>query len=119
MKSLLIIAHGSRRSEANEEIRRLTQALRKLSGARFSSVDYAFLELAQPSVPDGIDNCILGGANEIIIFPYFLSAGRHVTEDIPSHVIKKRDEYPDVRFTIAPHLGVADRVAEYILAALV
>jgi len=46
MKALLLIAHGSRRAESNDEIRALTQKMKTLAGGRFSEVESAFLELA-------------------------------------------------------------------------
>ena len=51
-------------------------------------MDCGFLELAEPSIPDGIQRCIDAGATEVVVVPYFLSAGRHVSEDIPAEVEK-------------------------------
>jgi len=31
------------------------------------------------------------GASEVVIFPYFLAAGRHVEEDIPEEAAKVAD----------------------------
>ena len=41
------------------------------------------MEIATPSIPDGIKALVDLGVDEIICHPYFLSPGRHVTEDIP------------------------------------
>ena len=43
----------------------------------------AFLELAEPSIPQGLAQCLALDAEEIIVFPYFLAAGTHVADDIP------------------------------------
>lgn len=112
MKSLLIIAHGSRREASNDEVRTLTCEIARQSSQDFALVDCAFLELATPSIPDGISACIAQGATDILILPYFLSAGRHVTEDIPSEVLQSRALYPDIRIEIAPYLGAHAAVAE-------
>lgn len=115
MKALLIVAHGSRRAESNDEVRALTEQIREKAGARFGMVEAAFLELAEPSIPDGIECAIRNGAKEVIVLPYFLSAGRHVAKDIPEQVEAKRAEHPGVDIQLAVHLGAADRIAETML----
>lgn len=116
MRSLLLVAHGSRREASNEEVRRLAEALRERAGPRYGRVDCAFLELAEPSIPDGIEACVQAGANEVVVLPYFLSAGRHVAQDIPEQVDIKRREHPQVRIVIAPYLGASSQVADLLLA---
>jgi sirohydrochlorin ferrochelatase len=47
--------------------------------------------------------------------PYFLSAGRHVAEDIPGEVDLVRGEFPDVTIGLAPYLGLAHAVPDLLL----
>lgn len=110
MKYLLIVAHGSRRAESNDEVRELTQRIKTQSGSEFTDVRCAFLELASPLIPDGIIECIKSGATEVVVLPYFLSAGRHVVKDIPEEVDKAQQQYPDIKITIAPYLGSIDHM---------
>ena len=117
MRSLILVAHGSRREASNEEIRRLTGALTEKAGSRFDLVSCAFLELVDPSIPEGIEQAVRHGASEIVILPYFLSAGRHVAEDIPAAVAAKRQEYPKVTISIAPYLGLAAGIPDLLLTA--
>ena len=114
MKSLLLIAHGSRRAESNDEVRALAV---KLSGLTkdFDAVSCAFLELAEPSIPDGIEACVQQGATEIVILPYFLSAGRHVAEDIPALVQPKQVQYPEIKIELQAYLGAAMALPDLIL----
>ena len=116
MKSLLVVAHGSRRAESNEEVRTLTLELAGRSGEAFMQVECAFLELAEPSIPDGLRAAIAAGATDIIVLPYFLSAGRHVITDIPAEVEKVRAESPAVTITITPYLGSAPALGELLHA---
>jgi len=113
-KSLVIVAHGSRRTESNDELISIAKNLSALSGFGYSEVHYGFLELAEPSIPDAIINCIQSGANEVIILPYFLSAGRHVTVDIPNEVAKVQQQYPDCELHITPYLGAAKELLDVI-----
>ena len=117
MKSLLLVAHGSRRQASNDEVRDLTKRLADKSGDKFADVRCAFLELAEPSIPDGIAQCVEQGADEVLVLPYFLSAGRHVAEDIPAEIKKKTDELTNVKVTQLPYLGSLDQVVDILVTA--
>ena len=114
MKALLLVSHGSRREASNEEVRRLTEAVREHVGKDFDIVETAFLELAQPLIPDGIDLCVERGATEVVVLPYFLAAGRHVAEDIPHIACEAMAKHPDVALRIAPHLGGSDAMSRFV-----
>ena len=114
MKSLLLVAHGSRREASNDEVRALTERLRSASSS-FGEVACAFLELAEPSIPDGIRKAIKAGASEVVVLPYFLSAGRHVVTDIPDEMAIVRREFPSVSIRLAPYLGAAEGVIDLLL----
>ncbi len=116
MHSLLLVAHGSRRAASNDEVRVLTQALSARAGGRFDTVTCAFLELADPSIPEGLEACIRQGAQRVVVLPYFLAAGRHVVEDIPALVEPVRQRHPGVAIQIASHLGAAEGLAGLLLS---
>jgi len=115
MKHLLVVAHGSRRVESNDEVRALTRALAAHAGDGFDRIECAFLELAEPSIPDGLRAAIADGASEIVVVPYFLSAGRHVVSDIPAEVEQVSAEAGAITITIAPYLGAAPALGELLL----
>lgn len=118
MTTLLLIAHGSRQAEANDDLHQLVAALRARGG--FGRVEPAFLELAEPTIPQALDTCLAGAAQRIVMMPYFLSAGVHVRKDLQGY----RDDYaarhPHVEFVLAEPLGrhpllldvVLQRIAE-------
>lgn len=114
MKSLVIVAHGSRRQASNDEVRELSSRIATITGQQFQQVKAAFLELAEPSIPDGIQQCIDDGAKEIVVFPYFLSAGRHVVEDIPGEVDISRNSNPAIKIDIVPYLGSIGKIVDLI-----
>ncbi len=115
MKALLLIAHGSRVNSSNDEVRRLASRLKAASENRFDLVECAFLELAEPSIPQGVQRCIDEGAQEVFALPYFLAAGRHVTEDIPAALEKKRGEHPGVEIHLCDYLGKSRAVTGLLL----
>jgi len=113
-KALLVVAHGSRRVLSNQEVKQMTAQLRDQltkTKSNYCHIDCAFLELAEPSIPHGITHCLTAQAQQIQILPYFLSAGRHVSEDIPRIVAEQQACYPDVSIQILPHIGAAQTMA--------
>ena len=115
MKALLIVSHGSRRQASNDEIRQLTEMVKKLVSQDFLIVESAFLELAEPLIPVAINNCIACGATSIIVVPYFLAAGTHVANDIPSIIEQARSENPSIEITLKPHIGGVPSMANLIV----
>jgi sirohydrochlorin ferrochelatase len=115
--ALLLIAHGSRSSEANDDLHHLVRALEQRGHA---IVEASFLELAEPDIAEGIRRCVARGACRVILVPYFLSAGIHVRRDLSAARAQLAERYPQVDLRLAEPLGrhpllldvVADRVRE-------
>ena len=78
--ALLVIAHGSRRPDANADLDHLVGQLRARGG--FAVVEAAFLELAEPTIEQGAARCVEQYAERLILLPYFLSAGMHVRREL-------------------------------------
>ena len=95
----LVIAHGSRDPEANQAFFDFLERFRKVYPHR--RVEGAFLELAKPAIPQGIENCIAKGASEVIILPMMFFPGRHVKEDIPRLIEEAKARHPEVDFHYA------------------
>ena len=116
MKSLLLVAHGSRVATSNDSVAALTDRLRpRLQSFGFETITHAFLELTAPSIPDGIRDLVSAGSNEVVVLPYFLAPGTHVIDDIPELMNEAREAYPAVSFTVMPHLGGVDGMVDLIL----
>ncbi len=116
MHALLLIAHGSRREASNDEVKALAATLAAKSNSTFDIVECAFLELAKPSIPDGVSICVRQGATSITVLPYFLSAGRHVAVDIPTELEKSQQQHPDVQIKMAPYLGAANEISDILIS---
>lgn len=115
MKTLLLVAHGSRRAASNEEVQIITRRLAVQAIGRYDLVDCAFLEIASPLIPEAIQDLIDRGATQVVVLPYFLSAGRHVAEDIPKEVEGVKQANPGVDIRIVPHLGSAEGMTGLLL----
>jgi sirohydrochlorin ferrochelatase len=112
-RAVLLVDHGSQRREANAVLEELAGQLRAKLPDRI--VAFAHLELAEPTVAQGIASCIAGGATEIVIHPYFLAPGRHSTEDIPRLVYAALAGHPEVKVHMTPTLGMHERLLEVVL----
>jgi len=101
--ALLLIAHGSRRAEANADLEFIAAELR--ARGRYPIVCVSYLELAEPNIEAGGAECVRTGATDVILVPYFLSPGVHVVDDLTEarHALQHR--FPAVRFTLAEPLG--------------
>ncbi|MBA4192569.1 MAG: cobalamin biosynthesis protein CbiX [Planctomycetaceae bacterium] len=101
--ALLLIAHGSRRAEANAELHHIADAMRERG--RYPIVQVSYLELAEPGIEAGGVLCVEAGATDVILLPYFLSPGKHVAHDLTDARDRLSARFPDVRFVLAEPLG--------------
>lgn len=113
---VLLIAHGSRRAEANHDLVLLAEQLRERHAGWIVEVSY--LELATPDIPTGARACVALGARTVRMLPYFLSAGVHVAGDLEEHRAALAGEFPDVQFVLCPHLGRHPLLLEIVLDRL-
>lgn len=105
MKALLIIAHGSRLQASNDEVIALKNSLEPALLTQFSHLKVGFLELCEPSIKHAITELVTAGFNDIVVMPYFLNKGRHVTEDVPGELEEMRHQFPQVTITSLPYFG--------------
>ncbi|HEY5654059.1 MAG TPA: CbiX/SirB N-terminal domain-containing protein [Pontiella sp.] len=115
MRALLVIAHGSRRKESNQEIHHLANRLRENAKPAFDLISSAFLEISTPQVASAVSDLVNRGSTEIKVFPYFLTAGTHVVKDIPKLIENEQTTHPQIKFEILPHLGALEGISNLIL----
>jgi sirohydrochlorin ferrochelatase len=114
MKAILLIDHGSRRSEANEMMDCMANLVQAVAGPDVV-VRYAHMELCEPSISAGVQSCVNAGATELIVFPYMLSPGKHSTGDIPRMVTAAAKDFPELDVRVTNAFGVHEKLAELIL----
>lgn len=108
---VIVLAHGSRgergKSEVPEVLNRITQGLRPLLSQDVEIIGAA-LQFNKPDLEEAARLLIEHGAQQVIIAPYFLFTGRHLTEHLPQNLENLRRVYPEIRFTVTDNLGLQD-----------
>ncbi|HVF27802.1 MAG TPA: uroporphyrinogen-III C-methyltransferase [Pyrinomonadaceae bacterium] len=107
-RGVLVVGHGSRREEANEDVRRVAEKIAKRGN--YPLVGAAFLEITSPNISEGFTQLVERGARHITVHPYFLSPGRHTRGDIPVEVRDAAAEHDGVSYTITEPLTAHDLV---------
>ncbi|KAL3800210.1 hypothetical protein ACHAW5_001804 [Stephanodiscus triporus] len=100
---ILLIDHGSKRSASNEHIHAVARMYERTlkeredvvggGGAGATTVvRAAHMEISAPSILDALrDVLVADGVAEVVCVPYFLSPGRHATEDVPNLIAEGGD----------------------------
>lgn len=104
--AVLLIAHGSRRAEANQEL--VDLAARLLNDRLYKIIEPSFLELAEPDIVTGGSACVARGAGRVLMIPYFLSAGVHIRRDLAAAREELSQQFPEVDFRLGVPLGPHD-----------
>ncbi len=109
-RGVLVVGHGSRRHEANEDVREATRRIGERG--HFGLIEAAFLEIEHPNISEGFGKLVERGANEITVHPYFLSPGRHTRGDIPLEVREAASHHASVSYRITEPLSAHPLVIE-------
>jgi sirohydrochlorin cobaltochelatase len=115
VKVLIMAAHGSRKKESALEVASIAGKLAGKAKSEFDRVDHGFLQFSDPLLPEVIERAVAQGARQIVIFPFFISAGSHILTDIPELIEESARAYPGVEFSITRHLGAVESIEELIL----
>jgi sirohydrochlorin ferrochelatase len=113
-EAIIIVDHGSRRTESN----RMLEEVARLFGERFkekySIVEPAHMELAEPSIAQSYATCVKRGAQRIVVCPFFLGPGKHWTSDIPRLTAEAAMDHPGTSYHVAQTLGIDDLILDLL-----
>ena len=100
---ILMISHGSPRAEANQRFVALVGRI----AARLGTADVlpTFFSIVRPNIPDRVAELAARGVKRIVLLPYFLYTGQHVTHDIPELLEQCRRQFPAIVRGSAADLG--------------
>ena len=101
---IIIVDHGSRFESSNQMLQQATRNFEALT--EYEIVEAAHMELAEPDIAMAFRNCVNRGAERVIVFPYFLSPGRHWSEDIPRLAADAAKPFPGVEWLVTAPFGL-------------
>lgn len=114
-RAILLVDHGSRHQEAGDTLAQTAELVAERLGPTIP-VRYAHLTLASPSVDEAFASCVAAGATEVIVVPYFLSAGQHVTRDLPRALDEAARRHPATRHRLTAPLAGDPLLVQIIVA---
>lgn len=109
---ILLVGRGSTDPDANAEIAKVARLL--WEGRGYAGVEPAFISLAEPSVPTGLERLRRLGAQRIVVAPYFLFPGV-LPERIVSQSADFAAHHPDLSVRVADVIGDCDELADLVL----
>lgn len=112
-RGIVVLAHGSRLQEANEEVIELVSRF----GANEGNGLYcgvAFLQGGNPGLPEAVATAVAQKCNPIYIVPFFLTSGVHIREDIPQMLDQARQTHPGVAMIQCRPLGCDPRLTSIL-----
>ncbi|GGH88489.1 sirohydrochlorin ferrochelatase [Pullulanibacillus pueri] len=108
MQGVLYVSHGTRLPEGLKEAKAFLQGVQKKIPAPLQQV--CFLELASPTIEEGIEALVQKGATTIAVVPVLLLSAKHFHEDIPEALYKCQKKYPTITLTYGKPLGIQERL---------
>ena len=113
---LLMVGHGSPSARANEAF---IAIVARVAGRLGVPVLPTFFSIARPSIEDQVARLAGEGVEHIVLMPYFLYTGQHVSKDIPVVLSQCREKFPRVSIDVLPTLegeaGLVEVVVERLL----
>ncbi len=111
--AVIILFHGSKAEGSGEIVQRILSGVRRNS--RYEIVEGAFLRYSQPGFMEVVQSCIQQNVRKIVVVPFFLQMGMHVTADIPLLIGKVKKKYPELQITATEAVGSHPRMVDIIL----
>ncbi|GAA1884628.1 sirohydrochlorin chelatase [Streptantibioticus ferralitis] len=110
--TVLLVGRGSTDPGGNAEVDRAARLL--WEGRGYAGVETAFVSLAAPDVPLGLDRCLRLGAKRVVVLPYFLFTGA-----LPDRVRQQAEgwaeAHPQIDVRYADVIGRAPELADLVM----
>lgn len=110
---IVILCHGSKIEKANQTIYKIIKEVKRDSGLEI--VEPAFLQLCGPDFHASVEKVIEKGCKKILVVPFFLFMGNHVSRDIPREIKRQGQLYKSVKFVYARNIGCSVMMSDIVL----
>lgn len=109
---VVLVGRGATDPDANSEVAKVARLL--LEGRGIGTVETAFVSLAEPDVPAGLERAHRLGFTRLVVLPYFLFAGV-----LPDRIVAQArawaDDRPGVEVLTAGVIGPSARLGDLVL----
>ncbi len=114
MKGIIVIGHGSRNKEVNKEFIGFVETLKEhlLDDIILKS---AFLEFHENTIEKIVEDFIKNNIYTIVVVPYFLFGGKHLSETIPNKLNEISTRYSNLNIKLSDSLGKSPLIKKIIL----
>lgn len=109
-RPVLLIGHGSRDADGRQSLIEFANAYQALDLSR--PVIPCFLELTEPTIQQGVDQCIEQGFTDVSALPILLFAARHNKFDVTNELDRARARHPQVNFHYGRHFGITPDILD-------
>ena len=115
MQAILLFSHGSVLCGAEQNLLELAARMRSRGDAPI--VEVGFLNYTEPTFAQAVERCLAAGARRIVVAPYFLIAGKFVTDDLAKTIEAERAKHPSIEFAVADVIGFHESLVDAVLAS--
>lgn len=106
--AVVLIGRGATDPDANAEVAKVARLLQE--GRGIGTVETAFISLATPSVPQGLERARRLGFPRVVVLPWFLFAGV-LPDRITRQTQEWAEQHPEVEVLQAGLIGPGDELA--------
>ena len=110
--AVVLVGRGATDPDANAEVAKTARLL--LEGRGVGTVETAFISLASPSVPQGLDRALALGYRQIVVLPYFLFAGV-LPDRIVAQAATWAEQHPGIQVQTAGLIGPSPNLVDLVL----
>jgi sirohydrochlorin ferrochelatase len=112
--AIILVDHGSRVCDSNQLLEELARQFAARFSAKYSIVEPAHMELAEPSIATAFAACVRRGATRVVVCPFFLGPGKHWNFDIPRLAADAAAEFPQVQYHVSQTLGIDELILDLL-----
>ncbi len=110
--AVVLVGRGATDPDANSEVAKAARLLQE--GRGLGTVETAFISLAEPSVPAGLERALRLGYRRIVVLPWFLFAGV-LPDRISAQTASWAADHADVEVLQAGPIGPGDELTGVVL----
>jgi len=114
---MIMLTQGHKQKSLNDDFIKLVADIKK-KDQKFKSINAAFLEFAQPSIDDMVQEQIDNGIKTIYVYPYFLNVGIYFSVDLENILKELALKYKNIGFHLLEHFGKSNRISDMIVSEI-